>query len=487
MHLAARSALLASCLAIRVHALPVTYSVVDVDGGSSAATDSPSDQEATVYHTVTKSSEAKEPEPTTVSITIVSTETTSVKEANVSTAYVPGSASSAPSQKAPVNVSSTTNAPAATTSSSLDALSVLESAQSTFSTGKAPISAQPTTTQAPASKEPTFKAPPPAAEHPKDDGESDEDCDVARVTVTADVPEDEEPTAVPSEPFTKGHGETVTLLSTTTVTPTAAGPTSYYDDGMWHTRYPIKPSAQPEAGEQAPAPVAASNTTSQATNGTYHARRQFNADAPTPAQGQAAGTGSPEMLIHPFLPAGSGAPVARRQLNDDGVLPGPNPAEGTGSPQMLVHPFMPQGTGLARRAVPTGMAASLQGTGIAARALPTGEAASVLQATGIAPRAVPTGEAASFFQATGVAPRAVPTGEAASALQGTGIAARAIPSGEAVPLFQASGIAARAVPSGEAASPEVLLAASVPTAAGIVQRAVPTGYSVVSWNETSEA
>jgi hypothetical protein len=74
MHFAARSALLASCLAISVQALPVTYSVVDVDGGS-AANGGASDQPATIYQTVTKSTEAEEPEATTVSVSITIVET----------------------------------------------------------------------------------------------------------------------------------------------------------------------------------------------------------------------------------------------------------------------------------------------------------------------------------------------------------------------------------------------------------------------------
>jgi len=150
-------------------------------------------------------------------------------------------------------------------------------------------------------------------------------------------------------------GETVTLLSTTTVV-TDAAPTSYYDDGMWHTRYAIKPSAAPEkpaakvddaapkikivfeaAGKNKPASEAedpaskvadvpppaeeekqpapqtnetlsdtATNTTSQATNGTYHARRQLQPIAATPTMNEVAGTGVPEILVHPIRPQPSG-------------------------------------------------------------------------------------------------------------------------------------------------------------------------------------
>lgn len=428
MHFAARSALLASCLALRAHAMPVaSYSVVDVDGGSST-TDATSEQPETVYHTVTKSPEAKEPEPTTVSVSVTVVETTSITP----------TAAAAES----TNASSSTSE---SSSSSLNALSVLSSAQSTFSaynTSKSIPSALPATTHAPSNQTSTS-----AAAAPLEESDSDEGCEVARVTVTADVPDAEETSAPPTEQYTNAPGSTVTLLSTTTVIP-AAAPTSYYDDGMWHTSYAIKPSGSPEA-EAAPVPVEqqkqqtnqtapsfAGNSTSQATNGTYHARRQLNAATPTINQ-PSAGTGAPEMLVHPFMPLGSGASIARRQL-------------ATGTAAGFLEP----------RQLGTGTSAA----GVWPRQLATGTAAAPLW-----PRQLATGTAAA-----GVWPRqlngddAAPVAEGTSAPQATGILARAAPTGDAV------------------ADPEVLLA-SAPTAASIVGRAIPTGYSVVSWNETAAA
>lgn len=456
MQFAARSALLASCLALRVHALPVTYSVVDVDGGSAAdggATDSPT----TVYHTVTKSSEAKEPEATTfsVSVTIVETTSASAKWAHASH---PSSASASttsspwPSAKASNKASSSSivPSPSSTASDVTNAVSVLESAKSTFASHKTSSKSSP-----PA--KPTTSQTAPAASHAADHG-PDEDCDATSITVTANA----EQTA------SKASGETVTLLSTTTITP-ATEPTSYYDDGMWHTRYAIKPSAAPEsekkpAVEAAPkheeksVPVAA-NLTSKATNGTYYARRQVDDIAPTRILNSAVGsldTGAPRAAhqaqgtaavlgsvasgapiaarqIHGTAAVigsvATAAPIAARQIHGTAAAAGVNLVQGTEAPEILVHPFHAQATGVAPRAVPSSFA-----TGIVARAEPTGFA-------------------------TGVVARAEPTG----------IVARALPTGDT------------------AAAHEVLEADAYPSAAGIAGRAVPTGYSVVSWNETMAA
>ena len=85
MYFSARSALLASCLAISVQALPVTYSVVDVDGGASAnGAPGSNDQPATVYHTVTKSQDVEEPEPTTVSVSVTIVETQQASATSIS-------------------------------------------------------------------------------------------------------------------------------------------------------------------------------------------------------------------------------------------------------------------------------------------------------------------------------------------------------------------------------------------------------------------
>lgn len=385
MHFAARSALLASCLALRAHAMPVaSYSVVDVDGGSST-TDATSEQPETVYHTVTKSPEAKEPEPTTVSVSVTVVETTSITPAAAAAESTNASSSASESS-----------------SSSLNALSVLSSAQSTFSaynTSKSIPSALPATIQAPSNQTSTS-----AAAAPLKESDSDEGCEVARVTVTADVPDTEETSAPPIEQYTNAPGSTVTLLSTTTVIP-AAAPTSYYDDGMWHTSYAIKPSASPDA-EAAPAPVEqqtdqtapsfTGNSTSQAANGTYQARRQLNAATPTINQ-PSAGTGAPEMLVHPFMPLGSGASIARRQLATGTAAAPLWPRQlATGTAAAGVWPRQLNGDDTALVVEGTG---APQATRIAARAAPTGDAvadpevllASAPTAAGIVGRAVPTG------------------------------------------------------------------------------------------------
>lgn len=347
MHFAARSALLASCLAISVHALPVTYSVVDVDGGSAAnGGGGATDQPATVYHTVTKSTEAEEPEATTVSVsvTIVETKPASVKSADVSSSTSSSASSStsssSPSQKASAQASSSSPAPSATATDTLDASSVLQSASSTFSThhtsNASTPSAKPTITQ----------APPAASASHASQSESSEDCDAASVTVTADVPDAEQTVAI-----TKGN--TVVLFSTTTVTP-AAESTSYYDDGMWHTRYAIKPAPSPEAEKPSPKDDGAAskfekssesnekkqlhadqgvatNTTSEVANSAGHARREVDNIASTPTA--------------PATPSGSGA-------------------EASGAPLMFIQPLLPRATGIAARAVPTGGVAAAAASGV---------------------------------------------------------------------------------------------------------------------------
>jgi hypothetical protein len=325
MHFAARSALLASCLAITVQALPVTYSVVDVDGGSAA--NGASDQPATIYQTVTKSTDVEEPEATTVSvsITIVETKHASLTSTDVSSpSSSPTSSSiSSPSSslKASAQASSSAPVPSATTTNIQDASSALQSASSTFSTrttSKSSSSATPTITQAPSAE---------SASYGSQTASSEEcECEAPSVTVTADVTDAE-------ETVTATKGETVVILSTTTVTPTAPT-TSYYDDGMWHTRYAVKPSASPEAekpaswkddaapkfNEKKQAGVAA-NTTSQTANGTYRTRREVDMIAVTPSI--------------PATPSGKAA-------------------EASGAPLMFIQPLFARATGLAAGAVPTG-------------------------------------------------------------------------------------------------------------------------------------
>jgi hypothetical protein len=323
MHFSARSALLASCLAISVQALPVTYSVVDVDGGSAAANGAPgsTDQLATVYQTVTKSADVEEPEATTVSVsvTIVETKHASATSTDVSTSPSSSSLSSGVSSpRASAQPSSSASSPAATSTTTQDALSVLQSAKSTFQTRPSSttstLSANPTITQAPST----------AAASQASHTDSESDCEASSVTVTAQVTDEETITA--TQVSTKGN--TVVLFSTTTVTPSPAS-TSYYDDGMWHTRYAIKPAASPEPvnpssdDDAAPKleqpskpdddkPVRANqnvttNTTPQAANSTYHARREAETVAPTqtvpaiPSDSEAEGTSAPLMLIQPLL------------------------------------------------------------------------------------------------------------------------------------------------------------------------------------------
>lgn len=418
MHFAARSALLASCLALRVHALPLTsYSVVDVDGGSSAA-DAADDQPTTVFQTVTKSSEAEKSEPTTVSVTVV--ETTSVKHSDVPTSHA------ASSLRTSANASTTPHASSAAASSSLDALSVLASAQSSISAhGTGTASPEPPlTTKAPVYDVPSAQAPAPT----KPDGPG-EDCDIPQTTVTADIPDSDEA----AEESTKGPSETVTLLSTTTVTP-AAESTSYYDDGMWHTRYAVKPSAAaPEVEHNAPTEEKVAAPVEQEPQEKKPSTPTF-ANNTTPQ-----GTGAPKILVQPLLPMATGNSLAARQVNEDAPFPTLSPVQGTGAPQILSNPFRAEGTGIAARAAATGGALADPEVLVAARAP---------AASGIIARAAPSG----------ILARDAPSGVLARA-EPTGIVARAAP----------TGIVARAA------------------ATGILARGAPASYNVVSWNETAEA
>lgn len=392
MHFSARSALIvSSCLALGVRALPVTYSVVDVDGGASATTalagsgsdsgassNGSADQPATVYHTVTKSTDVEEPEATTVSVsvTIVETKHAMPKPTNASSSssFSLDSASSTPSPS-----EASAKAPSATsTPSSTDALSVLSSAQSTWMTRH--TSSMPSQPAEPA----TNQSPSPSAAPHSKPADLGEDCDAANATVTASVPDVKE-TIVPSQAHS--NGGTVTLLSTTTVV-TDAAPTSYYDDGMWHTRYAIKPSAVPEKPEEAspkvnivfeaagkkqsapesdeaepkaedvsgPAekkqPEPQTNTTSQATNGTYHARRQVEPVAATPTFGEGAGTGAPQMLVHPIRPQPSGiAPHVEPNVVAARAAP---TGDAAAAVEVLSARNDPTAAGIAQRAAPTG-------------------------------------------------------------------------------------------------------------------------------------
>ena len=321
MHFSARSVLLASCLAISVQALPVTYSVVDVDGESAAnGAHESNDQPATVYHTVTRSQDVEEPEPTTVSVsvTIVDTQQASATPTNASSSLSSLSIS-ASSSPASAHASFSASSPAATPTDTQDALSVLKSAKSTFLTRHTSIvstpSGKPAINQAP-SASPSSQASP---------SSSCKECEAPRVTVTAEATDAEKTiTAV----HVSSELSTVVLFSTTTVTP-AAAPTSYYDDGMWHTRYAIKPAASPEPvlpaakdddtaphsdkpskpADDKPAnanPDAATNATSQSGKATHHARREIDPVASNSmvpavtADGVPVVSGTPLMLVQPL-------------------------------------------------------------------------------------------------------------------------------------------------------------------------------------------
>jgi hypothetical protein len=367
MHFSARSALIvSSCLALGVRALPVTYSVVDVDGGSAAAatpaagsgsgsgasSDGSADKPATVY--VTKSTEVEEPEATTVSvsITIVETKHAMPKPTNASPSSSPASASSSPSpSKASAKAPSTTLTP-----SSTDALSVLSSAHSTLMT------------------RPTKPSPSPFAAPQSSSTDLGEDCDCANVTATADIPNVTE-TVVPTQ-------ETVVILSTTTVVSDAA-PTSYYDDGMWHTRYAIKPSAVPEK------PAAKAEDAAPKVNVVFEAAGKKVEDVSAPAEKKQPEPQSNEpvsaVATNATSQAINGTHQARRQVQP--ATPTLSEEFGTGAPKILVNPIRPQPSGIAPHVEPN----------VVARAAPTGNVADVLaaevdpNAAGLAERATPTG------------------------------------------------------------------------------------------------
>jgi hypothetical protein len=315
MHFSARSALLVSCLAISVNALPVTYSVVDVDGGSAAngATGS-ADQPATIYQTVTKSQDVEEPEPTTVSVSVTIVETQHATAASTSASSSSSSlSSSASSQQASAQASSSASIPTAIPASTQDALSVLESAKSTFLTSHTSVLSTP-------SSKPTVTQAPSASSASQASSSGTEECDASSVTVTAEVTDAEETVTATQ---VSSQFSTVVLLSTTTITPSAA-PTSYYDDGMWHTRYAIKPAASPAPVIPAtkdddaapkldkpskpvddkpanPNPNAVTNATSQAGNATYHARREVDSVAPSSTVPAVAADSVPEVSDSPLM------------------------------------------------------------------------------------------------------------------------------------------------------------------------------------------
>jgi hypothetical protein len=332
MYFADRSALFALCLAISVQALPVTYSVVDVDGGSAAAaangaTDSPA---ATVYQTVTKSTEVDVPEATTVSvsITVVETKHASVKSVDVSpssSSPTSSSTSSSSSLKASAQASSSAGIPSATATGT----SVLESAKSTFLT-------RPTSTRStPSTKSTITQAPTTTSASYVSHTESDCDCEVSSVTVTAEASDAE-------QTVTTTKGETVVLLATTTVTP-AASSTSYYDDGMWHTRYAIKPAPSSEAEKPSLSSEDVALQTNPAVNGTSHARRNVEPIVATPTVpvtssiDAAEGSGAALVLVQPLRAEPLDIAVGAKPTGNVDAMPEVLAAEGSLAAQYLAR------------------------------------------------------------------------------------------------------------------------------------------------------
>ena len=313
----------------------MTYSVVDVDGGASAnGAPGSNDQPATVYHTVTKSQDVEEPEPTTVSVSVTIVETQQASATSTSASSSSSSfSSSASSSPASAQASPSASSLAATPT---DASSALESAKSTFLTRHTSIASTPS------GKPAITQAPSPSPSSQVSPSSSSEDCETSSVTVTADVTDAEETVTATQ---VSAEFSTVVLLSTTTITPVAA-PTSYYDDGMWHTRYAIKPTASPEPvapatkdddaapkfDKQAHAnPNTATNATLQAGDATHHARREADAVAPTSTVPAAAvdsateGSGAPLILAQPLRPEAPGTACPSEAL-----------AAGAASPDVLL-------------------------------------------------------------------------------------------------------------------------------------------------------
>lgn len=178
MHISTRSSLIATLyLAVHTSALPhpLSYSVVNVDGGSQAATPLPE----TIYQTVTESD----------------SETTTVVQIPTTTAVITDYTTS----WSDVEATETALVPVVTASPPF----------------------------------PTFYGPPP----------------------------------IPTSPAPV-EDSTVTVISTVTPSPTTT--TSYYDDGMWHTTYPIKAysSVVPEAWSSSAAPSSYAAPVSYAATGT---------------------------------------------------------------------------------------------------------------------------------------------------------------------------------------------------------------------------
>ncbi|KAI6805127.1 hypothetical protein KC332_g15117 [Hortaea werneckii] len=317
MHFSTSTLLTATYLAFSAQARPApvpTYSVVDVDGGE------PSASPTTIYQTVTTQPEQPETteapaEENTVSVTIVESPSPT-SDAGVSSAEPETTESSIPTDESssiaiPSNAvsSQTSSTPISTDESSTTATSILSSSvptqtlaapassneTSSFSTTVSNTS--PTETPAPAAPETTFP--------------SSSSCLDSTSTTTAR--ETSISTAPPSI-------ITTTLISISTATPTfPSSTTQYYDNGLWHTWYPMKEPFYPPAAH---APHTASHKAMQAPEGVA---------APT-------GTGYAKKAVVPSGVAAASGAMIPRAAQPSGFLV----AAATGA------------AGLAGRAAPTG-------------------------------------------------------------------------------------------------------------------------------------
>nr|OQO25896.1 hypothetical protein B0A51_06161 [Rachicladosporium sp. CCFEE 5018] len=215
MRFSVRSAVVTSLSLVAVaSALPASYSVVDVDGGS--ATDAASSQPTTIFQTVTAPSLPQSTKETTVLVTIVEAPTVATSTTSSSSTR---STTSITSTSAPVT-SSTTSTRSTTSTPTTSSAAIISTSSTLLSTSTSITSTLlvPTTIIA---------------------------TDVLVSTITAaSVTTAIEPTTTTTTAFsttitTVINDTTLTIVSTLTATPSQSS-TAYYDDGMWHTYYPIK-------------------------------------------------------------------------------------------------------------------------------------------------------------------------------------------------------------------------------------------------------
>ncbi|GAB1729626.1 hypothetical protein NU195Hw_g853t1 [Hortaea werneckii] len=316
MHFSTSTLVTAAYLALSAQARPApvpTYSVVDVDGGE------PSASPTTIYQTVT----TQEPQPetteapaeeNTVSVTIVES-SSPTSDASVSSAEPETIESSIPTNEissiAPSSsaISSQTSSTAVSTDdSSTTATSILSSSvptqtlavpassNETSSFGTRVSNTLPTETPAPAAPATTFQ--------------SSSSCLDSTTTTTALE------TYISTAPASI---ITTTLVSISTATPISpSSTTQYYDNGLWHTWYPMKEPFYPPAAH---AQHTASHEAMQAHEGVA---------APT-------GTGYAKKAVVPSGVAAASGAMIPRAAQPSGFL-----VAATGA------------AGLAGRAAPTG-------------------------------------------------------------------------------------------------------------------------------------